>query len=392
MIAIEVSAVFDGERYSAEGAVVIVDGTQILSVDPLGTAVPAGCDLVRYEGATLLPGLIDAHVHLCCDGGPGALERIPDFSDDELTGVIEDSLRAHLATGVTTVRDLGDREWAVVEWRSRHRDRMLPTVVASGPPITVPHGHCSNMGGAVEGVDELRRAVAERAERGADLVKIMASGGVNTPGTDPAAVQFSAEELQVVVEESHNRGLPVTAHAHSVQAIKNALVAGVDGIEHCSFITANGLDVVDSVVADLVASRTTVCPTLGVEPGATPPPAVLEIMRRTGTDYEARARMTGALHAAGVRLVTGSDGGINPGKSHGILPEAVIGLVLGGVSPIDALATATSLAAAACGLADQTGRIAAGYTADLLVVTGNPTTDITGLHNIQATYLRGDRV
>jgi imidazolonepropionase-like amidohydrolase len=392
VIAIEVSAVFDGERYSAEGAVVIVEGTQILSVDSLGTAVPAGCDFVRYEGATLMPGLIDAHVHLCCDSGPGALERIADFSNDELTGVIEDSLRAHLATGVTTVRDLGDREWAVVEWRSRHRDRMLPAVVASGPPITVPHGHCWNMGGAVEGVDELRRAVAERAERGADLVKIMASGGVNTPGTDPAAVQFSAEELQVVVEESHNRGLPVTAHAHSVQAIKNALVAGVDGIEHCSFITANGLDVVDSIVADLVASGTTVCPTLGVKPGATPPPAVLEIMRRTGTDYEARARMTGALHAAGVRLVTGSDGGINPGKSHGVLPEAVIGLVLGGVSPIDALATATSLAAAACGLADQTGRIAPGYTADLLVVTGNPTTDITALHNIQATYLRGNRV
>jgi imidazolonepropionase-like amidohydrolase len=215
---------------------------------------------------------------------------------------------------------------------------------------------------------------------------------VNTPGTDPAAVQFSAEELRVVVQDSHALGLPVTAHAHSVEAIKNSLAAGVDGIEHCSFLSAAGLEVADSVVADLVASRTTVCPTLGIKPGATPPPAVLEIMRRTGTDYEARCRLTGDLHAAGVRMVTGSDAGINPGKCHGILPEAVVGLVLGGVSATDALATATSLAAAACGLADQTGRIAPGYRADLLLVTGNPTTDITALHNIQATYLRGSRV
>jgi imidazolonepropionase-like amidohydrolase len=264
--------------------------------------------------------------------------------------------------------------------------------VASGPPITVPRGHCWNMGGAVNGTDELRRAVAERAERGADLVKIMASGGVNTPGTDPAAVQFSAEELRVVVEEAHARGLPVTAHAHSLEAIKNALAAGMDGIEHCSFVTASGLDVVDSVVAELVAARTTVCPTLGFKPGVTLPPAVLEMMRRTGKDYEARCRMMGDLHAAGVRMVTGSDAGINPAKAHGILPEAVVGLVLGGVSPTDALATTTSLAAAACGLASQTGRIAPGYTADLLLVTGNPTTDITALHNIQATYLRGTRV
>jgi imidazolonepropionase-like amidohydrolase len=392
MIALEVGAVFDGEVYSADGVVLVIEGPRILSVDPIGTALPPGCELVRYQGATLLPGLIDTHVHLCCDSGPGALDRIPDFSADELAGVIEDSLRAQLATGVTTVRDLGDREWAVLDWRSRHRDRLLPTVIASGPPITIPQGHCWNMGGAVEGIDELRHAVAERAERGADIVKIMASGGVNTPGTEPAVVQFSTEELRVVVEESHARGLPVTAHAHSLQAIKNALAAGVDGIEHCSFITADGLDVVDSVVAELVTTRTTVCPTLGVKPGATPPPAVLEVMRRTGTDYEGRCRMVGALHAAGVHLVTGSDSGINPGKAHGILPEAVFGLVLGGVSPIDALATATSLAAAACGLGGQTGRIAPGYTADLLVVTGNPTTDITALHNIQATYLRGSRV
>lgn len=387
MFAIEVDAVFDGERYSGDGAVVIVDDGRIAGVEPRGTAL--SCEVTCFEGGTLLPGLIDTHVHLCCDSGAGALDRIPTFSDAELVTVIENSLNAQLASGVTTVRDLGDRSFAVVDWRSG--DNSFPTVVASGPPITIPQGHCWNMGGAVRGTDELRRAVAERAERGADLVKIMASGGANTPGTDPAVVQFSAEEILVVVDESHARGLPVTAHAHSLESIKNSLSAGVDSIEHCSFITADGVDLDESVVADLITSRTTVCPTLGIVPGANPPPAVLEMLRRTGTTYEARINLFAGLHESGVRLVSGSDGGINPGKAHGILPEAVIGLVQGGVSPEAALTTATSTAATTCGLSNK-GRILEGFDADLLILPGNPTTDITRLRTPQALYLQGNRV
>jgi imidazolonepropionase-like amidohydrolase len=107
MIAIEVDAVFDGEHFLSDGAVVIVNGRQVLSVDPVGSELPAGCELLRFPGTTLLPGLIDMHVHLCCDSGPGALDRIPEFSDAELVMVIEDALAAHLRSGVTTVRDLG---------------------------------------------------------------------------------------------------------------------------------------------------------------------------------------------------------------------------------------------------------------------------------------------
>jgi len=391
VLGLEVGGVFDGERYSGDGAVVLVDGERIAAVLPVDAELPAGCKVISYEGATLMPGLIDVHVHLCCDSGPGALDRIPDFSDDEMVAVIEKSLADQLAAGVTTVRDLGDRSWAVVDWRERGDRSAFPTVVASGPPITVPKGHCWNMGGAASGLDELRAAVRERAERGADLVKIMASGGVNTPGTDPAAVQFSAEEMQVVVTEAHAVGLPVVAHAHSVDSIRYSLAAGVDGIEHCSFLGADGLEVADSVVAELVSSRTTVCPTLGGKPGATPPPAVLELMRRTGLDVTARGQLFAELHRAGVHLVSGSDAGINPGKHHGVLPESVIAMVTGGIPTIAALASATSQAATACGLGDTLGRILPGYTANLLVVPGNPTTDITTLRHPEATYLHGTR-
>jgi imidazolonepropionase-like amidohydrolase len=245
MIAIESDAVFDGERFLPDGAVVIVEGRRVRSVNPRATELPVGCEVLRFPGTTLLPGLIDMHVHLCCDSGAGALDRIPEFSDAGLVTVIENALAAQLRSGVTTVRDLGDREWAVIHWRDRNRDSAFPTVLGSGPPITSPHGHCANMGGEARGVEQLRRAVGERADRGADIVKIMASGGANTPGTDPAGVQFGVEEIRAVVEESHARGLGVTAHAHSLAAIKNAVAAGVDGIEHCTFVTADGIDVED---------------------------------------------------------------------------------------------------------------------------------------------------
>lgn len=387
MIGIVADGVFDGELYSGGGAVVLIDGGRIVSVGPAGTA-PAGCELIRFEGCTVLPGLIDTHVHLCCDSGPGALDRIPDFTALELDAVIENSLRMQLTSGVTTVRDLGDRDWAVLDWRAQHVGAVLPTIVASGPPITVPGGHCWNMGGAVEGTDALRAAVAERAARGADVVKIMASGGVNTPGTDPAAAQFTAAELLVVVEESHARGLPVTAHAHSLDSIRFALAAGVDGIEHCSFITTSGLGVDESVITQLAATGTPVCPTLGIVPGMTPPPAVLEHLRRTGSDLTTRNHLFARLHQSGVRIISGSDAGINPGKAHGILPESIIALTEGGLSPTAALTTATLHAATALNLPTK-GRLTPGSDADLLVVPGNPTTDITALRTVEATYLRG---
>ncbi|MBV8993989.1 MAG: amidohydrolase family protein [Pseudonocardiales bacterium] len=121
----------------------------------------------------------------------------------------------------------------MVDWRDRHRGTTtaVPMVLASGPPITSPGGHCWNMGGQARGADELRRAVQHRVERGVDIVKIMASGGVSTPGTNAFAPQFTVEELRAVVQETHAAGLRVTAHAHPLAAIRDALAAGVDAIE-----------------------------------------------------------------------------------------------------------------------------------------------------------------
>jgi imidazolonepropionase-like amidohydrolase len=352
--------------------------------------VPTGYDLTYLPGATLLPGLIDVHTHLSGNSEPDALDRLPGLTPDELDATIEQALAAQLTGGVTAVRDLGDHRWAVVD---RHRARPSgPTVVAAGPPITSLDGHCAAMGGATSGVDGLRRAVRERAERGADLVKIMASGGVLTPHTDPRAGQFSREELRAVVDEAHRLGLPVTAHAHGLDAVEDCVAVRVDGIEHCSLLGPDGMRTAPELVAAIATARIAVCPTLGHDFGrwgGQPPPEVVAAMRRTGATVEARLRQVGELHRGGVTLVSGVDSGIHPVKGHGSMPQAVIELVHSGVPAVTALASATGLAADTCGLSGRTGRLRPGLDADLILVGGDPTRDITALRELRTVVSRG---
>lgn len=389
MLAIRAARVFDGERTIDDGALVLIDGARIVAVEPAATSEPEGWQVADYGDATALPGLIDAHVHLCADGEPGALDRIAGYDETALATAIEKGLRGQLAAGVTTVRDLGDRDYATLAWRDRANDAGWPTVVASGPPITIRRGHCWFLGGEAESRDELRNAIDERAERGVDVVKLMASGGAMTPGTDVMRCQYETDDVRAVVEHAHDAGLPVTAHAHGLPAVEQVLAAGVDGIEHCSCITESGISMSDQLVERLAASRVVVCPTLGKTAGGTPPPGVLEIMKRTGMTWEARLAQVARMHHAGVRLISGADAGIHNGKPHGILPEAVADLVLGGVDSAHALASATSAAADALGLGQRKGRLRAGYDADVLVVRGNPLADITALKDVDAVVLRG---
>ena len=393
MLAIRAERAFDGERLLRGGVVVLVAEGRIIAVGQDATAVPADVRIADFPDATMLPGLVDAHVHLCGDGRPGALDRLPDYDGHGLTEVIRSSLAGQLAAGVTSVRDLGDRRAAVLDWRSRAAapagSSAAPTIVASGPPITSRNGHCANMGGEATGPEQLRAAVRDRVERGADLVKVMASGGVMTAGSDALLCQFQLAELRVVVEEAHAAGLPVTAHAHGLPAVEQAVDAEVDGIEHCTCLTTSGIQMPDRLLERLASRGTVVCPTLGVAAGSTPPAALLAIMQRTGMTWEARQAHAARMHRAGVRLVSGSDGGIGPRKPHSVLPEAVADLVAGGVPAADALATATWCAAQSCGLGKHKGRLRAGYDADLLVVDGNPLDDIAALRRVSAVILNG---
>jgi imidazolonepropionase-like amidohydrolase len=391
--AIRAGGAFDGRVMIGGGALVLCADGAITGVLPAGAPAPDGWPVADFPGATVLPGMIDCHVHLCGDSRDGALERLSFYTDDELGAVIEASLRAQLAAGVTAVRDLGDRRGAVLRWRERARELGLPAIVASGPPITSPRGHCWYMGGEASGHSALRAAVRDRAERGADVVKVMASGGMLTPGTDVLGCQYTAGELRTVVDEAHALGLPVTAHAHALPAVRQAADAGADGIEHCSCLTDNGIDVPGELLERLAAARVTVCPTLGrgEHPGP-PPPGLAELLRRTGLTYESRLDAVRKLHEAGVVIASGVDAGIGPGKPHGFLGVAVADLAAAGIPAGVALASATSVAADAIGLGGRKGLLRDGYDADLTVVGGDPVADIGALSDVRAVYIAGTRV
>lgn len=404
MLAIRADRLFDGERFLDGPATVLVADGRIVGVETGFSALPADVTVVDHGDASLLPGLIDSHAHLVADSEWGALDRVAGYSAAELGDVVQRSLAAQLAAGVTTVRDLGDRDWVAVERRDAQRAEgarppVEPTVLAAGPPITSLRGHCHYLGGEVDGRDAIARAVRERAERRVDVVKVMASGGMNTAGTDVTRTQFSDDELRFLVDESHRFGLPVTAHAHALAAVEQALAAGVDAMEHCSCLTETGVGVPDGVVESLATRQVPVGAALGV-----PPPEALRRMRpdvrammeRAGISPEElrdlRLRDIGRMHAAGVRFLAGRDSGITPILAHGSLRNSVSFLVEAGASFADALAAATSRSADACGVGDRKGRVRTGADADLLVVAGDLAADVDRLGDVRAVYLGGGLV
>lgn len=368
--------------------VVVVDHGVIVSVEQ-GRPPPLRATVVDLPGATLLPGLVDTHVHLAFDASPDPVGALAARDDVEALAAMRAAAAAAAHGGVTTVRDLGDRGYLSIKLRDENAAD-LPTILAAGPPITSAGGHCHFLGGVAEpGPDGMGAAVREHAERGVDVIKLMASGGTMTPGTRQELAQFARADLRAAVEEAHRLGLPVTAHAHGTGAIADAVAAGVDGIEHASFWSADGVDdPPPELVAALVAAGTVVGLTAGLVmlPGMMPPPEILSRM-------PAMLANSAALHHAGARMVVGTDAGIAPPKPPDVLRYAVAELTgLLSLSPAAALRRVTADAADAIGLGRRKGRLAPGYDADVLAVDGDVLADLGVLHHIRAVFARGTPV
>ncbi|MFL6057119.1 MAG: amidohydrolase family protein [Actinoallomurus sp.] len=381
---------FDGTTASGP-ATVLIDGGKIAAVESGSAPIPMGARVVDLgPDSFLMPGLIDAHVHLAFDAGPDAVTALIEADDATLLTRMRGAAARALRAGITTLRDLGDRNYLGLTLAAElTRPGAGPEIIAAGPPITTPGGHCYFMGGEAEGAEALRAAVRERHERGCGVVKIMASGGNMTPGSLPQDSQFSLDDLRVVVKEANRLGLPVAAHTHGVQAIRDAVTAGVNTLEHVSFWTAEAVHADPALLAAIADSDVVVSMTLGEAPVngrvMEPRPAVAKRLPQ----IKGASRR---LHELGATMVVGSDAGIAPFKPHDVLPYGVVQLTDLGFSPLEALASATSVAARACGVEDRKGRIGVGADADMLAITGDPLQDLNRLRHVRAVFRAGIQV
>ncbi|GAA3083167.1 amidohydrolase family protein [Streptomyces rectiviolaceus] len=377
----------DSGTYLEDGAV-LIDGDSITAVGPREQIeAQAGANVPRcaFDG-TVLPGLIDAHVHLAFDGGPDPVSTLKDSTDEVLFEDMRRRAEQLLHSGVTTARDLGDRGGLAIRLATETRERRTPgpRIVSAGTPATTVGGHCHFLGGEVSGEAEIRDLVRRNLAAGAGVIKAMVTGGgLTKDGPKSHQSQFTAEELTALVDEAHKAGVPVAAHAHGADGIASAVEAGVDTIEHCTWMTGGGLDFRPDVVKQIIDREITVCP--AVSPHWQMLPRIFG-EERAAAMFDLVRRMADA----GVRLVAGTDAGVQRAGFDGLVSALSFYSHLG-LSNASIIDMATSEAATALGLGSVTGRIAPGYRADLLLVDGDPLAGLGALKDVRAVFASGLR-
>ena len=383
-------AVFETEGATLRpGMAVRIEGGLIVAVD---REVPSdGARIIEGMGRTLLPGLMDAHVHLTFRAEPNEPFGLTETAATYALRAAANA-RATLAAGFTTVRDLA-APYAINCDLAKAIDAGLvegPRVIAAGRNVTMTGGHGWTMGREADGADEVRKAVREQLKAGARVIKFMASGGVMTPGVDPRSPQLGPEELAAGIEEAHKAGVKTASHAQSAQGIRNVVRAGVDSVEH-------GIYLEDDVIDEMVRRGTFFSATLAA------PMNIIRLGLAAGVAPHAvqKSEMVSVAHhgsfrravKAGVRLVMGTDAG-TPGNRHGENAQELRLMVADGVSPAQAIVAATASAAELFGIAAETGRVAVGLAADLLLVEGDPLSEIGILEQADRLHavIKGGRV
>lgn len=356
-------AIYDPEtdRLLRDTAIAI-EGGRIARLLP-ARECPAG-QCVALPGMTMIPGLIDAHVHLCLRGEEGEMQALGACSEEAMERTVRENLRRNLRLGITTVRDLGCPAGVMRQLR-RMQPPQAPRVVASGPALTVPGGHAAFFGIELKREEQIGPALDVLDTLQTDLVKIMATGGNSTPGTDLDACQFSDAFFARLVREAHARGKKVACHAHGLQGVWQCIRAGADSIEHGSYMDDAAQDAMTQAGIFYTA---TIC--AGKLLPSLPPAAADRVCRRR------RLIRRGA--AAGVLFAAGTDAGI-PGVPHGSLVAEVQELARLGLGPRRALRAATANNARLLGL-PGCGRIAPGCAADLAAYAGDVTQELALLN------------
>lgn len=405
-------------RSCIEPAMIVIEGSRIAEVRQ-SEVPPAGVrpdSVRRYPGATLLPGLIDAHAHITLSADGRSYEAMERDPDEMMAIVAVRNMQRHLTSGVTTLRDNGCRNRVTFVVREAVRRGYLvgPRLLLSGRPLTHRHGHFHWCNGVADGADEIRAVVRELVAEGADHIKIMASGG-GTFGNMPYYASYNADELKVAVEVAHSLGRLTTAHCRSTDSMENALAAGLDCIEHAEFLVPSAVYDPDTpmnargemrydpaLTERILASNMFVSFTMQAggydellllrsrrDIGSLSDPEVSRLSSLEGY-FERKIDLFARLLADGVleRLIISTDAGPFS-VSFGNLHYGVELAVAGGMSTVDALLSITARAAKACGVSSFLGTLSVGKQADVVVVSGDPTANISALSDVEAVYLGG---
>jgi imidazolonepropionase-like amidohydrolase len=361
----------------------------------------ARAERLDFPGCTIMPGMIDTHVHLNLPGDGTVLEDVVREPEGVLVATSAFTAARALAAGITTVRDLGGSGRTVIDLR---RTLELgygvgPRIVACGQPITITGGHTWYFGGEADGIDALRRKVREMVKIGADFIKVMGSGGgtVNTVSWMPA---YTRDELAALRDEAHRLGRRIAVHCLCAASIENAVDAGVDQIEHAGFIVdREGNQRYEPAVAEKLArSGIPVTSTLAVGGAAVAAmraksartPAEEAFLARWIHSLDTNIRQFRALRDAGVRFVAGTDAGWRFTPFDGLPMELEL-MHEGGMPTAEAIAAGTGAAADAIGLGETVGTLKPGLIADVIVVGGNPLDDLGCLRDLRLVLQGGVR-
>lgn len=389
----------DAAKPARGPSTVIVENGRIARIE-IGITAPAGATVVDMRGKTVLPGLIDAHVHLTGDPGTPFWREAIDSSELAAVIGVKNALLTARA-GFTTVRDLGATGLSSFALRDAIRDGLVPgpRIVASGGALSIVGGHgdvsgfrpevnkALDPGGTCTGADQCAERVREWAKRGSDVIKITSTGGVLSQQGRGLEGHFHPEEIRAITSTAHRLGLKVAAHAHGARGIEDAARNGVDSIDHGTFADAQALQAVK-------ASGSWYVPTLMAFTGVRDrlgKGVYTPVVEAKGREALAQwGKGLTAAHRAGVKIAFGTDAGVFEHGRNG--EEAELMVRLGGMSPREVLVSATTGAADLLGIANEVGTLEPGKSADLIAVDGDPLADARSLTRIAYVMTRGKPV
>lgn len=370
-----------------DNAVVLIEGGLIKAVGSK-LQIPADAEVIDLGGMTIVPGLIDCHTHLTFDpGGFGYAGLGISVPREALKGAR--NARLTLEAGFTTVRNVGARGYSDIALRDSIEAGEVPgpRIVASGPSLGITGGHCDDnllpfefhhkSDGVADGVDGVMQKTREVIKYGADVIKICSTGGVLSLGDDPKASQYTLEEIRTIVSEAHRLGRKVAAHAHGGDGIKTAVLGGVDSIEHGTYIDDEGVKLLKERGVYLVP---TIYLTDWFMENYQKLGLPASIVAKAREVMPAMQRNLSRAFSLGVPVAFGTDAAVYP---HGLNAREFAVYVRFGMTPLQAIQTATVHASKLLGMDDRIGTIEPGRFADLIAVDGDPTKDVTQLERVK---------